>query len=77
MATDLLLGTTRQAESALVDRWHLVAAVWAGVRVLEPFLQAVLTEDVLALFETDCGFYLTVGVLDAKVVVADHAGWQR
>ena len=56
-------------------RWDLVSAVRAAIRLLEPLLDAVLAEDVLAVRQTERCLLDALGVGDAELVVTDHAGW--
>jgi hypothetical protein len=54
-------------------RRHLIAAIGAAVRLFEPFLDAVIAKDVLALRETQWGFVDTLGADNTEVIIADHA----
>ena len=56
-------------------RWNLVSAVGTAVRLLEPLLDAVLAEDVLAVGQAEGRLLDALGIGDAELVITDHAGW--
>lgn len=53
-------------------RGDLVPAIWAAIRLLEPFLDAVVTKNVFALGQAQRGFIDTLRIRDTKFVVANH-----
>lgn len=56
-------------------RRNLIATVRTAVRLFEPFLDAVIAEDVLALRETQWCFVDTLRADNTEVIVADHASY--
>ena len=58
-------------------RGDFVAAVWAAVGFLEPLLDAVVSEDVLAVGQAERCLVDSLWVLDSEFVVADHTCYRR
>ena len=59
----------------LLFRGELVTAVWTAVRVLEPFFNTLVSENVFTFRKANRLFYNTVWVLDTEFVIADHASF--
>lgn len=53
---------------------HFVPAVGAAVGFFKPFLDAMIAKDMLAFGQPEWGLIDALGCLDAKLIVADHAG---
>lgn len=53
-------------------RGELVAAVRAAIRLVEPFLNAMIAKDVLALRQAQRGLYNTLWARLAEIVIADN-----
>lgn len=60
--------------SILRLRWDFIPAVGAAVRFFKPLLNAMISKDVLALWQPQRVFTDAFGSLDSIVVIADHAG---
>ena len=54
-------------------RWKLVAAVGAAVRILEPFLDALVAKNMLTFRKSNGVFGYAFRITDAEFVVADDA----
>lgn len=55
-------------------RGDLIPAIWATIRLLEPLLDTVVAEDMLAVGQTKRGFVDTLRVGDTELIVADDTG---
>jgi hypothetical protein len=56
---------------------EFVTAVWAAVRVLEPLLNALVSENMFAFWQADRLFDNAVWVLNAEFVIADHTSYKK
>lgn len=67
---------TRATGLRLWLRMKLVSTVWTAIRVLKPFLDAMITKNMPAFGQPKRGFFNTLGSFYAIVIVADDAAWK-